>query len=95
MNYVELNLFPEEEEEIQKDSDSDGSKNNRSVESNEYDYAVKRKYDFTNLFERLSKSAFRSRFHLSQKDREYITEKVWPQSANMQRISWPSVSLLP
>ena len=26
MNYVELNLFPEEEEEIQKDSDSDGSK---------------------------------------------------------------------
>ena len=95
MNYVELNLFPEEEEEIQKDSDSDGSKKNRSVESNEYDYAVKRKYDFTNLFERLSKSAFRSRFHLSQKDREYITEKVWPQSANMQRISWPSVSLLP
>lgn len=75
MNYIELNLFPEEEEEIQKDSDSDGSKKNRSVESNEYDYAVKRKYDFTNLFGRLSKSAFRSRFHLSQKDREYITEK--------------------
>ncbi len=75
MNYIELNLFPEEEEEIQKDSDSDGSKKNRSVESNEYDYAVKRKYDFTNLFERLSKSVFRSRFHLSQKDREYITEK--------------------
>ena len=49
MNYIELNLFPEEEEEIQKDSDSDGSKKNRSVESNEYDYAVKRKYDFTNL----------------------------------------------
>ena len=45
MNYVELNLFPEEEEEIQKDSDSDGSKKNRSVESNEYDYAVKRKYE--------------------------------------------------
>ena len=41
MNYIELNLFPEEEEEIQKDSDSDGSKKNRSVESNEYDYAVK------------------------------------------------------
>ena len=75
MKYVELNLFPEEEEEIQKDSDSNGSKKNRSAESNEYDYAVKRKYDFTNLFERLSKSAFRSRFHLSQKDREYITEK--------------------
>ena len=74
MNYIELNLFPEEEEEIQKDSDSDGSKKNRSVESNEYDYAVKRKYDFTNLFERLSKSAFRSRFHLSQKDREYIPQ---------------------
>lgn len=74
MKYVELNLFPEEEEEIQKDSDSNGSKKNRSAESNEYDYAVKRKYDFTNLFERLSKSAFRSRFHLSQKDREYIAE---------------------
>ena len=54
MKYVELNLFPEEEEEIQKDSDSNGSKKNRSAESNEYDYAVKRKYDFTNLFERLS-----------------------------------------
>ena len=78
MNYVELNLFPEEEEEIQKDSDSDGSKKNRSVESNEYHYALKSKYDFTNLFERLSQSAFRSRFHLSQKDREYITEKGLP-----------------
>ena len=30
MKYVELNLFPEEEEEIQKDSDSNGSKKNGS-----------------------------------------------------------------
>ena len=32
MNYIELNLFPEEEEEIQKDSDSDGSKKNGSTD---------------------------------------------------------------
>ena len=34
-----------------------------------------KEYDFTDLFDRLSKSTFRSRFHLSQKDRDYISAK--------------------
>ena len=83
MKYVELNLFPEEEEETQKSSDSkwnkkynsDKGKEYNSDKGNEYSSDESNEYDFTNLFERLSKSAFRSRFHLSQKDREYITEK--------------------
>ena len=32
-------------------------------------------YDFTDLFERLSKSDFRSRFQLKQVDRDYIARK--------------------
>ena len=32
-------------------------------------------YDLTELFERLGRSGFRSRFHLTEKDREYIHEK--------------------
>lgn len=32
-------------------------------------------YDFSDLFERLSKSAFRSRFHLSLKDKNYVNSK--------------------
>lgn len=32
-------------------------------------------YDFTRLFERLAKSAFRSRFRLTQKDKFYIVAK--------------------
>lgn len=32
-------------------------------------------YDFTRLFERLVKSAFRSRFRLTQKDKAYIAAK--------------------
>lgn len=67
MKYVELSLFPEEEKDFQNNSELNGS--------NEHDSAVKREYDFTDLFERLSKSAFRSRFHLTQKDREYIAGK--------------------
>lgn len=38
----------------------------------------KKEYDLTNLFERLAKSDFRSRFHLSKKDREYVMEKGLP-----------------
>ena len=36
---------------------------------------VEKEYDLTDLFDRLAKSTFRSRFHLSQKDRDYITAK--------------------
>lgn len=72
MKYVELNLFPEEEEDIQKKYNSNWNKKYNSDKSNEYSSNENKEYDFTNLFERLSKSTFRSRFHLSQKDREYI-----------------------
>ncbi len=34
-----------------------------------------KEYDLTELFDRLAKSSFRSRFHLSQKDRDYISGK--------------------
>ncbi len=34
-----------------------------------------KEYDLTELFDRLAKSGFRSRFRLSQKDRDYISEK--------------------
>ncbi len=37
--------------------------------------AAKKAYDFSALFERLAQSAFRSRFRLSQKDRDYIRAK--------------------
>ena len=65
--YVELNLFPEEKEDHQKDS--------ISSENMESDTSPDKEYDLTDLFERLSQSAFRSRFHLSKKDKEYIAEK--------------------
>ena len=65
--YVELDLFSAEEEIHQKDSISSGSKEDHTSPDKEY--------DLTELFERLSKSAFRSRFHLSERDKEYIAEK--------------------
>ena len=65
--YVELNLFPEETEDHQKDS--------ISSEDMESETSPDKEYDLTDLFERLSKSTFRSRFHLSKKDKEYIAEK--------------------
>ncbi len=34
-----------------------------------------KEYDLTDLFDRLVKSTFRSRFHLTQKDRDYIAAK--------------------
>ena len=37
--------------------------------------AEEKEYDLTDLFNRLSQSTFRSRFHLSQKDRDYISAK--------------------
>lgn len=37
--------------------------------------SANREYDLTNLFERLAKSVFRSRFHLTKKDKDYISEK--------------------
>ena len=65
--YVELDLFSEEKEDHLKDSVSSENKEN--------DTSPDKEYDLTDLFERLSQSAFRSRFHLSKRDKEYITEK--------------------
>ena len=65
--YVELNLFPEEKEDYQKDTVSSENEENHTSPDKEY--------DLTGLFERLSQSAFRSRFHLSKRDKEYIAEK--------------------
>lgn len=67
MKYVELNLFPEEEDEIQEISAPNDSKEQVSSAS--------RDYDLTDLFARLSKSSFRSRFRLSAKDKEYVASK--------------------
>ena len=47
-------------------------------ELNENISSERKEYDLTSLFERLAKSDFRSRFHLSMKDREYIMEKGLP-----------------
>ena len=55
MKYVELNLFPEEEEETQKSSDSkwnkkynsDKGKEYNSDKGNEYSSDESNKYDFT------------------------------------------------
>ena len=64
MKYVELNLFTEEDEECEKGI---GSNSNQ-----EYAPSGMKDYDFTDLFDRLSKSNFRSRFNLSARDKEYI-----------------------
>lgn len=67
MKYVELDLFPEEEEEVQRISAPNDSKEQVSSASEDY--------DLTDLFVRLSKSSFRSRFRLSAKDKEYVASK--------------------
>ena len=85
--YVELDLFSAEEEIHQKDSISSGNKEDHTSPDKEY--------DLTELFERLSKSAFRSRFHLSERDKEYIAERAWQPYVSMQRISLPNALLLP
>lgn len=67
MKYVELDLFPEEEEEVQRISAPNDSKEQVSSANEDY--------DLTDLFARLSKSSFRSRFRLSAKDKEYVASK--------------------
>lgn len=47
-------------------------------ETSEPEPAVRKAYDLTALFQRLAQSAFRSRFHLSPKDREYVAAKGLP-----------------
>ena len=67
MKYVELNLFPEDEDEVQRVS--------APYDSKEQVSSASRDYDLTDLFARLSRSTFRSRFRLSAKDKEYVASK--------------------
>ena len=60
--YIQLDLFQEEAEDNEKELES----------------PVCQKYDLTDLFARLAKSDFRSRFHLTKKDKEYISQKGLP-----------------
>ena len=53
-HYVQLSLFPEENDDIAPSDES---------------------YDLGNLFERLSRSEFRSRFRLTAKDKQYVLSK--------------------
>lgn len=96
--YVELSLFPEEEK-------NDNIKNSISSENKEKEYDISvcqrlysptnKEYNLADLFERLSKSAFRSRFRLSKKEKIILKKKAWQQSVNMQRISLPNALHLP
>lgn len=54
------------------------------------EYSSSSDYDFTGLFDRLAESAFRSRFRLSDKDREYVAAKGLAMSAAMPPTLWPS-----
>ena len=58
---------------IQLDLFQEAKENEKELES-----PVCQKYDLTDLFARLAKSDFRSRFHLTKKDKEYIAEKGLP-----------------
>lgn len=58
--YIQLSLFADEV------SNED--------EANTYP-SQNEEYDFDELFDRLSRSSFRSRFRLTEKDREYVVEK--------------------
>lgn len=58
---------------IQLDLFQEAEDNEKELES-----PVCQKYDLTDLFARLAKSDFRSRFHLTKKDKEYIAEKGLP-----------------
>ena len=58
---------------IQLDLFQEAEENEKELES-----PVCQKYDLTDLFARLAKPDFRSRFHLTKKDKEYIAEKGLP-----------------
>lgn len=58
---------------IQLDLFQEAEDNEKELES-----PVCQKYDLTGLFARLAKSDFRSRFHLTKKDKEYIAQKGLP-----------------
>ena len=64
--YVELSLFSDEELQYAPTSSP-----NKATD----DTVDDRVYDLSALFEKLARSPFRSRFHLTPKDKEYIAQK--------------------
>lgn len=70
--YTQLSLFPEDEACV-----SPQLMDERNPHANEDKAATTASsdYDLTDLFDRLAKSTFRSRFHLSTKDKAYIAGK--------------------
>lgn len=58
---------------IQLDLFQEAEDNEKKLES-----SAGQEYDLTDLFARLAKSNFRSRFHLTKKDKEYIAQKGLP-----------------
>lgn len=58
---------------IQLDLFQEAEDNEKELES-----SAGQEYDLTDLFARLAKSDFRSRFHLTKKDKEYIAQKGLP-----------------
>lgn len=58
---------------IQLDLFQEAEDNEKKLES-----SAGQEYNLTDLFARLAKSNFRSRFHLTKKDKEYIAQKGLP-----------------
>ena len=79
--YVELNLFPEEIEDHQKDSVSSDSKENHTSSDKEYDLK-----DFPG---QLSAAVSISRRRI----RNILQKRDWLPSVSMRRISLPNVLL--
>lgn len=50
--------------------------------------------DIQNKLDALARSKFRSRFHLKEKDKEYIKEKGWGRSKDTLKILLPKGWLL-
>ena len=71
--YFEPSLFTEEE--MQASSKEEETQVPSSEEKPVPSEEGAREYDLSELFARLAQSSFRSRFHLSQKDRDYISQK--------------------
>ena len=71
--YIEPSLFTEEE--MQASSKEEETQVPSSEEKPVPSEEGAREYDLSELFARLAQSSFRSRFHLSQKDRDYISQK--------------------
>ena len=82
--YVELNLFPEEKEDHQKDS--------ISSEDMESETSPDKEYDLTDLF---PNQLFAAVSISRRRIRNILQKRVWLLSVSMRRISLPNALLLP